>query len=167
MPATSKFLDDALVLQASEGLKELGKSAIISRKLQAIISARTHGISKVALINNVARTTLAFWIKSLRNGSISDLKPKPKATRLVLLGEVEKKIILKWLEKDPNLTIKKIRLLIKKEMRIEVSKSTVHRLIKKSGFSHITARPIHYKQDKEKLEEFKKNSDRNSKKQSK
>ena len=112
-------------------------------------------------------TTLAFWIKSLRNGSISDLKPKPKATRLVLLGEVEKKIILKWLGKDPNLTIKKIRLLIKKEMRIEVSKSTVHRLIKKSGFSHITARPIHYKQDKEKLEEFKKNSDRNSKKQSK
>ena len=44
MPAISKFLDDSVVLQASEGLKELGKSAVISRKLQAIISARTHGI---------------------------------------------------------------------------------------------------------------------------
>jgi transposase len=76
-------------------------------------------------------------------------------------------MIQKWLEKDPNLTIKKIRLLIKKEMKIEVSKSTIHRLIRKLGFSHITARPIHHKQDKEKLEEFKKNSDRNAKKQSK
>ena len=49
-------------------------------------------------------------------------------------------------------------------MKIEVSKSTIHRLIRKLGFSHITSRPIHHKQDKEKLEEFKKNSDRNSKK---
>jgi transposase len=166
MPAISKFLDDSVVLRAKEGLKELGKSAIISRKLQAIISARVHGISKVASIYNVTNKTLTFWIKSLRNGSIADLKPKPKSTRLVLLGEVEKKIIQKWLGKEPNLTIKKIRLLIKKEMKIEVSKSTVHRLIRKLGFSHITARPIRYKQDKEKLEEFKKNSNRNSKKQS-
>ena len=50
MPATSKLLDDSLTLQAMKGLKELGKSAIISRKLQAIISAKTHGISKVATI---------------------------------------------------------------------------------------------------------------------
>lgn len=167
MPVISKFLDDSVVLQAKEGLKELGKSATISRKLQAIISARTHGISKVASIYNVTNKTLTFWIKSLRNGGVSDLKPKPKATRLVLLGEDEKRMIQKWLEKDPNLTIKKIRLLIKKEMKIEVSKSTVHRLIKRLGFSHITARPMHHKQDKTKLEEFKKNSDRNSKKQSK
>jgi hypothetical protein len=39
--------------------------------------------------------------------------------------------------------------------------------LKRLGFSHITARPMHHKQDKTKLEEFKKNSDRNSKKQSK
>ena len=37
-----------------------------------------------------------------------------------------------------------------------ISKSTVHRLMKKLGFSHITARSVHYKQDKEKLKEFKK-----------
>lgn len=163
MPATSKLLDDLTFIRAQEGLKQMGKSAIISKKLQAIISAKTHGISKVAAIYNVTNKSLTFWIKSLRNGSLSDLTPKNKATRILLLGEVEKKIILQWLEKDADLTIKKIRLKIKKEMQITVSKSTVHRLIKKLGFSHITARPIHYKQDEEKLVEFKKNFNRNSK----
>ena len=37
-----KLLDDSLTLQAMEGLKELGKSAIISRKLQAIIPFPTY-----------------------------------------------------------------------------------------------------------------------------
>jgi transposase len=164
MPAISKLLDDSVVSRAQEGLKQIGKSAIISRKLQAIISAKTHGISKVAAIYNVTNKSLTFWIKSLRNGSLSDLVPKNKATRKPLLSDASSKIILKWLEQDSDLTIKKIRLKIKKEMQIIVSKSTVHRFIKKLGFSHITARPVHYKQDKEKLEEFKKNSNRNSRK---
>lgn len=164
MPAKSKLLDDLLIIRAHEGIKELGKSATISRKLQAIIAAKTHGISKVASIYNVTNKTLAFWIKSLSNGSLLDLAPKPKATRLPLLNKDSESIIARWLENDPNLTIKKIRLMIQKEMGIEVSKSTVHRSLKKLGLSHITARSQHYKQDKEKLEEFKKNSNRNKRK---
>lgn len=39
---------------------------------------------------------------------------------------------------------------------IEVSKSTAHRLMQKLGFSYITPRPVHNKQDKNKQEEFKK-----------
>lgn len=156
MPATSKLLDDSLVLQAEEGLKKLGKSAIISRKLQAIISAKTHGISKVAAIYNVTNKTLTFWIKSLKNGSLADLSPKSKATRTLLIDDKCHKIVQKWLNKDSSLTIKKVRLRIEKEMGIVASKSTVHRLMKKLGFAHITARSMHYKQDKIKLEVFKK-----------
>jgi len=166
MPAKSKLLDNLLIIRAHEGIKELGKSAIISRKLQAIIASKTHGISKVASIYNVTNKTLTSWIKSLRNGSLLDLAPKPKATRVPLLDEGSELIIIKWLEKDPNLTIKKTRLMIKEEIGVEVSKSTVHRLLKKLGLSHITARSQHYKQDKEKLEEFKKNSNRNKRKES-
>lgn len=158
MPATSKLLDDSTFMRAKEGLNQIGKSAVISKKLQAIVSAKTHGISKVAAIYNVTNKSLTSWIKSLRNGSLYDLVPKNKATRKPLLGECEKKIILKWIEQDSNLTIKKIRLKIKKEMQITVSKSTVHRLIKKLGFSHITARSKHHKQKELELEEFKKNS---------
>lgn len=167
MPATSKLLDDSLTLQAVEGLKELGKSAIISRKLQAIISAKTHGISKVAAIYNVTNKTLTFWIKSLKNGSLADLSPKAKATRTLLIDDKHHKIVQKWLNNDSGLTIKKVRLRIEKEMGIVASKSTVHRLMKKLGFAHITARSVHYKQDKTKLEEFKKNSNRNQRSESK
>ena len=56
--------------------------------------------------------------------------------------------------------------MIKKEISIEESKSTVHRLLKKLGLSHIIEQSQHYKQDKEKLEEFKKNSNRNKGKKS-
>jgi transposase len=161
MPSTSKLLDDSVVLKAREGLKELGKSALISRKLQAIISAKTHGISKVATIYNITNKTLTFWIKSLKNGSLSDLSAKAKATRKPLIDDSVSAIIQKWLNEDSELTIKKVRLMIEKEMGIKTSKSTVHRLMQKLGFAHITARSVHYKQDKGKLEEFKKNSNRN------
>jgi hypothetical protein len=70
MPATSKFLDDSVVLRAKEGLKELGKSAIISRKLQAIISARVHGISKVASIYNT-KVHHACALRALENQGFS------------------------------------------------------------------------------------------------
>lgn len=107
--------------------------------------------------HNITNKTLTFWIKSLKNGSLSDLLPKAKATKKPLIDESASKIILKWLNKDPGLTIKKVRLMITKELAIKASKSTVHRLMKKLGFAHITARSVHYKQDREKLEEFKKN----------
>ena len=141
MPATSKLLDDLTFIRAKEGLKQIGKSAVISKKLQAIVSAKTHGISKVAAIYNVTNKSLTFWIKSLRNGSLYDLTPKNKATQTPLLGKSEGEIILKWIEQDSNLTIKKIRLKIKKEIQITVSKLTVHRLIKNLGFSYVNARP--------------------------
>ncbi len=156
MPKTSKLLDDSIILRAHEGLNELGKSAIISRKLQAIIAARTHGISKVASVYNVTNKTLTSWIRALKNGSWTDLLPKAKATRVVILNGSVGKVVQEWLNNDPNLTIKKIRLMVKKELKIRASKSTVHRLIKQLGFSHITARPLHYKQNKESIEEFKK-----------
>ena len=120
MSKTSKLLDEAVFINAKEGLKKIGRSALISRKLQAIVSARVHGISKVAAIYNVTNKTLTFWIKSLKNGSLSDLFPKPKSVRESLINDRAVKVIEEWLNKDPNLTIKKVRLMIKEEMGIEV-----------------------------------------------
>ncbi|MGL9681868.1 MAG: helix-turn-helix domain-containing protein [Wolbachia sp.] len=39
---------------------------------------------------------------------------------------------------------------------IKISKSTARRLMKKLGFTYITPPPVHYKQDQNKQEEFKK-----------
>ena len=45
----------------------------------------------------------------------------------------------------------------RKFFNLDVSKSTVHRAMKDNGFSYITPRQNHYKQDKKVTEDFKKN----------
>ncbi len=49
MARPSKLLDEELVNRANEGLKKLGKSDLVARKLQAIIAAKKYGITKAAL----------------------------------------------------------------------------------------------------------------------
>jgi hypothetical protein len=39
------FLTDEVVLRATEGLKKLGMSGLVTRKLEDIIAARKHGIT--------------------------------------------------------------------------------------------------------------------------
>ena len=48
MARISKLLDDQVVLIATEGLKKIGNSGLVARKLQAIISSKKHGITKTA-----------------------------------------------------------------------------------------------------------------------
>ncbi|MDR1333082.1 MAG: winged helix-turn-helix domain-containing protein [Holosporales bacterium] len=43
----------------------------------------------------------------------------------------------------------------------KISRSSMHREMQKLKYSYITPRPQHYKQDKEKVETFKKTSMRN------
>jgi transposase len=167
MPKSSTLLTESICNKASASLKEMGSSGIVAVKLKAIISAKEHGIKKVADILKISKTSLTFWIKRFNQDAAAGLLAKPKKPRSSILDKKQKLLISKWISDDPNLTINKIRLKIIKEMGVEISKTTVHRIIQKTGFSHITARSVHYKQDKEKLEEFKKNSNRNKRKKSK
>ena len=48
---------------------------------------------------------------------------------------------------------------LEKEFGLEVSRATVHRAMQSCGFSYITPRKNHYKQDKIKAKEFKKKSE--------
>jgi transposase len=54
--------------------------------------------------------------------------------------------------------MKALRLMALKEFNVEMSLVGIWKNVKKMNFSHIAPRPLHYKQDKQKLEEFKKNS---------
>jgi hypothetical protein len=49
MARPSKLLDEEVVNRANEGLKKLGKSGLVAKKLQAIIAAKKYGITKAAL----------------------------------------------------------------------------------------------------------------------
>lgn len=152
----SKLLDDSVVRLAMQGLKDLGKSALLAGKLQAVIAAKKHGISQVALIYGISRTTLTSWIKYIKSGQLNKLLAPPERKRKNKLNEAQRLEIAKWLKDDSQLTIKHVKLKIEEEFGIVISKSTVHRELKKIGLSYITPRPKHFKQDEARVSEFKK-----------
>ncbi|GAJ46334.1 hypothetical protein HE1_00665 [Holospora elegans E1] len=58
MASSSKLLTTQVAKEVKYQLREIGKAAKISRKLEEVISARTHGISKVTKIYDITGTTL-------------------------------------------------------------------------------------------------------------
>ncbi|MDJ1305938.1 MAG: helix-turn-helix domain-containing protein, partial [Candidatus Midichloria sp.] len=55
-------------------LKEVARSGDVSRKLQAIKSAKEHGIQKVAKVFGISRVALMSWIKAFEKDGIGSLK---------------------------------------------------------------------------------------------
>ena len=97
MTQTSKLLDDQVVEKAKTQLRKVGKTALMTRKLEAIISAKKHGISQVAQIYDITRKTLTSWIKCVRNDSLDGLsaptarkRKRQKNRRAVYLSPPER-----------------------------------------------------------------------------
>ncbi len=85
------------------------------------------------------------------------LESKVKNPKKPKLDLEQKEQIRSWIESDPNITMKKLQSMIRKSFDIKISLVGIWKNVQKMDFAHITARSVHYKQDKEKLEEFKKN----------
>ena len=73
MALASKLLDEIVVNLAKEMLKKVRDNAYVSRKLQAVIAAKKHGISEVARVWCISRTALTEWIKHLKFGRTEKL----------------------------------------------------------------------------------------------
>jgi len=125
-------------------------------KLQAISAVSHSTISKVSEVFNIANTTLKFWIRTFEKSGIKGLETRVKNPRKPKLNQAEKEQIRKWIENNPNITMKKLKFMIKKNFNIEISLVGIWKNVQKMDFAHITARSVHYKQEKERLEEFKK-----------
>jgi transposase len=158
MARPSKLLDDEVVLLAQDGLKKLGKSGLVAKKLQAIIAAKKHGITKTAEFYLITKKSLIKWIKELKEESLKALEVQAGRGRKFLLSKEQEQEIKQWIESNPNITIGHLRLMIVENMKVKLSPSTVHRLMQRLQFSYITPRPKHYKQDEKLKAEFKKKS---------
>jgi transposase len=158
MARPSKLLDNEVVLLAHEGLKKLGKSGLVARKLQAIIAAKKHGISKTAEFYAITKASLIKSIKELKKESIKALEVQIGRGRKFLLNHEQEQEVKKWIEENSSITISHLRLMILDHMKITLSSATVHRLMQRLKFSYITPRPKHYKQDEKLKAEFKKKS---------
>ena len=161
MSGVSKAISELLYNKAKEALQEVGRSGDVSRKLQAIKSAKEHGISKVADIFGVSRVAIMAWIRDFSELGIDGLKIKAGRGRKSILLNEEVEKVKEWIKEDPNLTIKAIRLKIKELFNKNLSTGATHNLLKKQNLSYITPRPSHYKKDDSSHGEFKKKSSSN------
>ena len=158
MARISVFLTDEVVLMATYGLKKLGRSGLVARKLQVIIAAKKHGITKTADFYAITKKTLIQWIKDLKQESIKSLEVQAGRGRKPLINEDQEAEIKKWISENCNITINQLRLMILDKMSISLSSATVYRVLKRLKFSYITPRPRHYKQDENLKNDFKKKS---------
>lgn len=159
MTRITRAISDELVEKCREELKKQGVRGENGRRLQAIISAKRHGILQVAKVYNISRETLMRWISRFKaEGSkgfaVKTGRGKPSKLSSEQLTEVQEYIA----EEGARLTAKKLQHMIKERYSILISKATAYRLFNKLGFSYITPRPRHYKKDEAKQEAFKKKS---------
>lgn len=157
MTKISALNNEDLFKKSDELLKEIPFSKI-SIKLKGISALKENEITKVAQIFSVSRNTLKSWVKNFNSNGIEGLKPKERKARTPKLNSNLKDVIRLWIKQDPNLTLKEMVIRIKKNFNITISQSGLWYNLKKMNLSYITARPKHYKQNKVKSDEFKKNS---------
>ena len=158
MAQKSKAISDNLYEQAKKGLKEAGRDGEAGRRLQAIISAKKHGITAVAKIYSITRATLMSWIRNFEKESLDGLSIKPGRGRKSKMNDEIREDARAMIKSNPNITIDHLRLKVMEKYDISIGRSTVHRLMKNLSFSYITPRPRHYKSDKDLQEDFKKKS---------
>lgn len=164
--ATIPELNESLIAQSKQKLKEIPFSKV-TVKLKAIAALENNSILKVAQVFSVQRNTIKSWIKNFNNNGVEGLELKIKSPRKSKLNNRQIEDLQAWIKSNQgNFTLLKIQKVIKERYGVEISHNGVWKMLKRLNYSHITARPVHYKQDKEKLEEFKKKSNLHKRKKS-
>ncbi len=154
----SKYVTKDLVASAKKELINLGQFSMLPIKLKAISACENNQIKDVASIIGFSKRSLTSWIKIFKDKGVEGLLNKSGRGRKSLFDDKIKGSLRIAVMSNPNITLKELSLMIIKKHQLTISKSAIHNHLKKIGYSHITSRPKHYQQDKEKLEHFKKNS---------
>ncbi|OAM04576.1 MAG: transposase [Wolbachia endosymbiont of Dactylopius coccus] len=131
MALRSKLLDKKVIGSAKEMLKKVRNNAYVSRKLRAVIAAKESSITAVARVCKISRTALTEWIKHLKFGRAEKLFAPPERRRKSILNSSQRGQIERWIEENPNITIKEAKIRILEEFGLNMGKSTVHREMQK------------------------------------
>ena len=158
MTSVTQLITQEIYNKANQRLKALNKVSRAGIRLQAIISAKEHGVGITANVFGVSENTLRTWVKSFAKEDVEGLDYKPGRGRPSVLFDKYSKIITKLTKDNCNITLNQIARKLLEDHDIVTSKSAVHRVLHKLGLSYITPRPVHYKQKTETQAEFKKKS---------
>ena len=108
----------------------------------------------------ISRNTYSKWIKRYNEKGLEGLKTKKPSGRKRKWDRELFKELFEELDKNNRWwNVKRMQEFIKNKHNIEIPEDTVRKIVKKAGYySWKTSRLSPYKGDKEKQEEFKKNS---------
>lgn len=143
------------VERAKLDLKKTGSLGATANKLQAIISAYTHGIKKVCEVMDTSRDTMHRWMVNYKEHGEQGLQNDAKPTRSKLT-EDQKAQLKEWIEINPNHTLKELVLKCEAVFGLKIGKSSVHRALISLEYSYITGRKRHYKSSQIEQDDFKK-----------
>ena len=117
---------------------------------------RTKEIEEALLIS---RDAVSRWVRRYNKEGLEGLKPKKPTGRKEKWNDELFKELFEELNKNRGFwTIKKMQKFIKEKHNIKIPEESLRRKIHKAKYSWKTSRPNPYKGDKQKQEEFKKNS---------
>src|SRR3954464_9668788 len=146
-------------------LAAITKNANQSRRLLSL-AAVLDGMNRTeaAKIGGMDRQTLRDWVHRLNEHGPEGLKDdwaRPRPRRLTAAQEAELAAIV---ETGPDRAIHGVvrwrrvdlRALVAERFGVEYHERTIGKLLKTLGFSHVSARPRHPKQDGEVIQAFKK-----------
>lgn len=158
-----KNIDEETILRAEERFKDL-KEGKIAIQLRGIIAFRNNTAEEVADILMVTPRSIFRWVKKFKENDIKGLKEKPKGHHRAKLTGKQKAQIKKWIISKKNSkgktiywTLRKLNLELQKEFGVTMSNTGLWYNLRDMGLVVKNPRPIHYKADKGKQEEFKKN----------
>ena len=126
-------------------------------QLKSISCLSTNSITKICEVFSISKNSLKSWARKFDQDGIEGLYPKRRKARKSKLSEVHKIEIKKWISKNPSLTLQEIQSKLSSIYNVKISQVGIWKNLKKMGLSYITARKKHYKSDKSKQDEFKKN----------
>ena len=104
------IIDEKVYEAANAAVKKVGKKGTVAKKLQAVIASYKHGVSKASEVLDVSRGSIHIWAKQLKSGDFEGLINKSKHQEGLKLKDKHKEQIKDWLENNPNMTIKEVRL---------------------------------------------------------
>lgn len=131
----------------------------------ALLAVRGMEKLEIARVLGVAKSTVEAWAYAYRDGGIAALAGKPRSTRPPKIrGEAAAKLAARLDagatagDKVCTLRGKDVQRLAKEELHTEVSLSSVYRTLERLGYSCLTPRPRHEKQDLAAQHRFKQES---------
>ena len=155
-------VDPETVAKAKEELDKI-KDSKLSIQLKAIIAVAEHPVERVANVLEVSARSIFRWITKFKEGSVEELRDRPKGHMKSKLTEGHKKEIEQWIVSSKNgqgetvhWTLQKLKKELEKEFGVDIGTTPLWKHLKKMGLVLKKPRPVHAKADIKAQEAFKK-----------